>query len=139
MKPIALVIYALIGSLGLILSIAALLMPALALPPDARSPVTEHLVREQGAEGVFIGLMSFWCLLHYEQRRPVHYALLLFTALFASIQWAEYFADRRPLLSPLVNSVPFFLLGATAPWPSLVGTAQDRRSSSPGRGRGRGA
>jgi hypothetical protein len=136
MKPIALAVYALIGALGVLLGIAALLMPAVALPPDAHSPLTAHLVREQGAEGVFIGLMAFWCLVHYEHRRPVHYALLLFAALFASIHWAEYFANRRPLMSPLVNSVPFLLLGATAPWPRVAATAQDRHSSTPGRGRG---
>jgi hypothetical protein len=138
MKPIALAVYALIGALGVLLGIAALLMPALALPPEARSPLTEHLIREQGAEGVFIGLMAFWCLAHFEQRRPVHYALLLFAALFASIHWVEYFANRRHLLSPLVNSVPFLLLVATAPWP-LVAAGQDRHSSIPDRGRGGGA
>jgi hypothetical protein len=130
MKPFALVVYALIGALGVILGITALLMPALALPPDAYSPVTAHLVREQGAEGVFIGLMAFWCLTHFEQRRPVHYALLLFSALFASIHWAEYFANRRHLMSPLVNSAPFLLLSATAPWNKVVATAPDRRSST---------
>src|SRR5262245_48222964 len=139
MKPIALAVYVLIGALGVILGIAALLMPELALPPDARSPLTEHLVREQGAEGLSIDLMAFWCLVHFGQRRPVHYALLLFVALFASIHWAEFFASRRPLMSPLVNSVPFLLLGATAPWPRVVAAAQDRHSSAPGPGQGGGA
>jgi hypothetical protein len=91
--------------------------PELALPPDAYSPVTAHLVREQGAEGVFIGLMALWCLAHFAQRRPVHYALLVFASLFALIHWAEYLGGRRPLASPLVNSVPFLLLIATAPGP----------------------
>lgn len=136
MKPITLAVYALIGALGIILGLAALLMPALALPPEARSPLTEHLIREQGAEGIFIGLMAFWCLAHFEQRRPVHYALLLFAALFAAIHWAEYFANRRHLLSPLVNSVPLLLLSATAPWARVVAAAQDRHSSTPGRGQG---
>src|SRR5262245_3711129 len=99
MKSIALAAYALIGTLAMILGIAVLLDPALALPPDARAPLAAHLVREQGAEGVFIGLMAFWCLLHFDQRRPVHYALLLFAAIFASIHWAEYFAGRREIVS----------------------------------------
>src|SRR5262245_41634186 len=114
MRPIALAVYTLIGVLGVILGVAVLIDPALRLPPDARSPLTTHLVREQGAEGTFIGLMAFWCMLHFEQRRPVHYALLLFAALFAAIHWAEYFAGRRPLASPLANSVPLLLLGITA-------------------------
>jgi hypothetical protein len=139
MKPIALAVYALIGTFAVILGIAVLLKPALALPPDAHSPLTAHLIREQGAEGVFIGLMAFWCLVHFEQRRPVHYALLVFAALFASIHWAEYLANRRPLMSPLVNSVPLLLLGATAPWARVVPVAQGRNSSTAGRGQGGGA
>ncbi len=139
MKPIALAVYALIGALAVLLGVAALLMPALALPPEAHSPLTAHLIREQGAEGVFIGLMAFWCLAHFEQRRPVHYALLLFSALFASIHWAEYFANRRHLLSPLVNSVPFLLLGATARWARGSAAAQDGHSPTPGRDPGGGA
>jgi hypothetical protein len=139
MKPIALVVYALIGTLAILLGIAALLHPALALPPDEHTPLTAHLIREQGAEGVFIGLMALWCLVHFEHRRPVHFALLLFAALFALIHWAEYFAGRRPLLSPLVNSVPAILLGATAPWARPVPVAEGRHSSTTGRDQGGGA
>jgi hypothetical protein len=139
MKPVALAVYALIGTLAVVLGIAALLEPALALPPDARSPLTTHLIREQGAEGIFIGLMAFWCPVHFEQRRPVHYALLLFAALFASIHWAEYFANRRQLVSPLVNSAPLLLLGTTVPWARAVPAAQGRHSSTTDRGQGGGA
>jgi sulfatase modifying factor 1 len=42
---------------------------------------------------------------------------LLFTALFAAIHWAEYLGDRRSLLSPLVNTVPFLALLAVRPRP----------------------
>jgi hypothetical protein len=139
MKTIALAVYAVLGALGVILGLAALLWPELALPPDARSPLTAHLVREEGAEGVFVGLMAFWCLAHFEQRRPVHYALLVFAALFAAIHWAEYFASRRGLMSPLVDSVPFLLLGITAPWARAVAPARGVDPSSTGRGRGGGA
>jgi hypothetical protein len=117
MKSLALAVYGLFGSLGVLLGIAVLLKPALALPPDSYSPVTAHLVREQGAEGVFIGLMALWCLAHFGQRRSVHYALLVFASLFALIHWAEYAGGRQQLASPLVNSVPLLLLVATAPWP----------------------
>ena len=115
MKRIALAVYVVFGALGVGLGLAVLAVPALAVPRDAFSPLTAHLVREQGAEGVFIGLMAFWCLLHFEQRRPVHYALLLFTALFACIHWADYFVGQRHLLSPLINSLPFLALATTAP------------------------
>jgi hypothetical protein len=139
MKPIALAVYALIGTVAVILGIAVLLEPALALPPDARSPLTAHLIREQGAEGVFIGLMAFWCLVHFEQRRPVHYALLLVAVLFASLHWEEYFANRRQLMSPLVNSLPLLLLGVTTPWARVMPVARGHHSSPASRGQSGGA
>jgi hypothetical protein len=72
-------------------------------------------VREQGAEAVFIGLMAIWCLRHFEARRPVHLALLVFAALFAAVHWLEFVHARRGLASPLVNSVPLAALLATTP------------------------
>jgi hypothetical protein len=125
---IARTVYVLIGVLGVIGGLTALVEPALALPPDALSPLTAHLVREQGAEGIFIGLMAFWCLYHFEQRRLVHHALLLFAALFAAIHWAEYFASRRPIMSPLLNSVPFVMLAATMPLGKRSSSDADRDS-----------
>lgn len=116
MNRFARVVYGMIGVLALLLGIAALARPALALPPDAVSPLTSHLIREEAAEGLFVGLMALWCLAHFEERRPVHFALLLFAAVFAAIHWAEFAAARRGLASPLANSVPFVLLAASAPW-----------------------
>src|SRR6266852_5161092 len=115
MKRFTVIVYALFGTLGVGLGALVLLMPALALPPDGFSPLTAHLIREEGAEGVFIGLVAFWCLMHYEQRRPLHYALLLFAALFAAIHWADFFHGQRHLASPLINSLPFLLFLVTAP------------------------
>src|SRR5262245_19414957 len=116
MERAARVVYALFGALTLGLGALTLVRPELALHPDVYSPLTAHLVREQGAEGVFMGLMAFWCLFHFDQRRPVHFALIVFAALFAAIHWAEFFAARRPLASPLINSVPLVAFLATAPY-----------------------
>ena len=125
MNLFARAVYGTIGTLALLLGIVALARPALALPPDAISPLTAHLIREEAAEALFIGLMAFWCLTHFEQRRPVHFALLLFGAVFAAIHWAEFAAARRGLASPLANTVPFVLLAACAPWrrPAMRGEA----------------
>ena len=109
-------VYGVFGTLAIGLGILALFKPALALPSEAYSPLTAHLIREQGAEGVFIGFMAFWCLFHFEARRPVHLALLLFTALFAVIHWAEYLQAGRQLSSPLVSSLPFLVFLATTPF-----------------------
>src|ERR1041385_3104752 len=107
MNSLAKAIYAVFGTLAIGLGLIALVHPAVALPPDAVSPLTAHLIQEQGAEGIFIGLMAFWCLLNFSSRRPVHIALLIFAALFAGIHWAEYLQARRSLASPLLNSIPF--------------------------------
>ncbi|HEV8267046.1 MAG TPA: hypothetical protein VGR00_02385 [Thermoanaerobaculia bacterium] len=115
MNVVARLVYVVFGTLAIGLGIVALVAPALALPRMGYSPLAAHLVNEQGAEAVFIGLMAFWCVAHFDERRPVHYALLVFALLFAGIHWAEYFHGRRQVLSPVVNSVPFVLFAVTAP------------------------
>ena len=134
MNGLARAVYLLFGTLATALGVLVLLKPALAVPADGYSPLTSHLIREEGAEGVFIGLMAIWCLFHFEERRPVHYALLVFAALFAAIHWAEYVQGRRGLASPLLNTIPFAALLVTTPFtPSreatsdLKGTENRRR------------
>jgi uncharacterized protein DUF4345 len=115
MNGVARTVYGTFGVLTIALGALVLIKPALALPPDESSTLAAHLVREQAAGGVFIGVMALWCAFHLERRRPVHFALLLFTALFAAIHWAEYFEDRRQLASPIVNSIPFLAFSALTP------------------------
>ena len=115
MKKVTRVVYGIFGALAMILGALALVKPALALPPESYSPLTAHLIREQSAGGIFIGLMALWCLFNYDDRRPVHLALVLFTALFAGIHWAEFLHGRRQLLSPILNSLPFVAFVATIP------------------------
>lgn len=116
MKTLTRVVYMLFGGLGLIAGSVALLRPTLILSPDVYSPLTAHLVREQAAGFVFIGLMFFWCLRHFDRRRPVHLALLLFTFLFAVIHWSEYLQDHRDIWSPALNTIPSLVLAITAPF-----------------------
>jgi hypothetical protein len=109
-------VYLILGTLSLAGGVTALVVPSLAVPPDALSALTSHLVREQAAYGVFLGLMLYWCLWHFEQRRHVHLALLVFTALFSGVHWLEYMHGHRGLLSPVLNTLPFLGLSLTAPW-----------------------
>jgi hypothetical protein len=109
------VIYGILGTIFLALGMTALLVPTVAVPPEAYSSLTAHLVREQAAHAIFLGLMAYWCLWHFTQRRFVHFALLLFAALFSIIHWAEFLSGHRHLLSPILNTLPFVALVATAP------------------------
>src|SRR5262245_18844872 len=106
-------VYGVFGTLSLGLGVLTFVKPDLALHPESYTPFTAHLIRDQSAGGIFIGLMSFWCLFHYDHRCPVHFALVLFTALFAGIHWAGYFHASRQLLSPILNSLPFLAFVAT--------------------------
>ena len=99
------------GGVGLF----ALIKPALVLSAGSYAPFTAHLVQEQAAGGIFIGLMALWCLFHFDQRKQVHVALLVYFALFAGIHWAEYFAGTRHIASPLLNSLPLLALLAITP------------------------
>lgn len=119
MKTLTQTIYGVFGTLAIALSALALIQPAAILSTEADSPLMAHLIREQGAEGVFIGLMAFWCLFNFDGRRPVHLALVVFAALFAAIHWAEYFHGRRTIISPLGNSLPFLALFVVTPFRSL--------------------
>ena len=116
MKTFTVVVYALFGALALAAGLVAWVMPAVALPAGEATPLTSHLTRELSSAFVFIGLMFFWCIRHYQQRRPVHMAFLVFIALFAGVHWHDYLRDRMDVMSPLVNSVPVALLLITAPF-----------------------
>lgn len=110
MKKINLAIYGLFGTLAIVYGFAALLFPAV-LSPEARESFRfVHHLREQGAAGIFIGLMSFWCIFNYERRSGVHYGLMVFAFLLSAIHWVDYFAAHLPWLSPLYNTVPFVVL-----------------------------
>ena len=116
MKTFTVAGYAVLGGLAVVAGLVAYARPAIALPADQVTGLTAHLTREVSSAFIFIGLMFFWCLRHYPQRRPVHLALLAFTVFFAGAHWPDSFSDRRELVSILVNSVPVVLLAITAPF-----------------------
>jgi len=107
-------IYGIFGAGAIVYGTAALLFPAVLESNAAQSFRFAHILREQGAAAIFVGLMSFWCILNYERRRTVHYFLMVFALLLAVIHWHDYFAGHLPWMSPLYNSVPFVILSAMA-------------------------
>jgi hypothetical protein len=114
MERIARAFYGIFGVLALAAGAAVLAAPSLLSGPED-PPVLSHLLREEAAAFVFIGLMCVWAFRDPAARRPVHFALLVFTGLFAAIHWAEYFKDFRHIASPILNSIPSAILLLTAP------------------------
>ena len=114
MKKFNSIIYGLFGAGAIVYGVAALLFPAVLESNVAQSFRFAHILREQGAAAIFIGLMAFWCILNYERRRGVHYCLMVFAFLLAVIHWCDYFAGHLPWMSPVYNSVPIVILSAMA-------------------------
>jgi hypothetical protein len=112
MKKTNLIVYALLGTGAILYGVTALLAPSSLVSEAMKSPHLTHILREQGASAIFIGLMGFWCIVHYDQRRLVHYFLTLFAFLLAGIHWFDYLAGHKPLMSGLINSIPFVVLAA---------------------------
>ena len=103
-------VYGLFGTIAIGYGTTVLLAPAMVVSDAGQSFHLAHNLREQGAAGIFIGLMSFWCIFNYERRRSVHYCLMVFAFLLAAIHWLDYLAGHLPWMSPLYNSVPFLVL-----------------------------
>jgi uncharacterized membrane protein len=110
MKKANQIIYGIFGALGILFGVVALLFPGMLISePDRTGPVI-HLLREEGAAGIFIGLMAIWCIFNYEKRVAVHYFLIVFAFLMAAIHWSDYLTGHRRLMSPLINTVPVVVL-----------------------------
>ena len=109
MKKANQIIYGIFGAIAILLGVAVLLFPDVLTSEAERTPTIIHVLREEGAAGVFIGLMSIWCIFNYEKRVAVHYFLIVYAFLMAAIHWFDYLTGHRHLMSPLINTVPFAL------------------------------
>jgi hypothetical protein len=123
------IVYGIFGVLALVYGFAAVLSPTLVAGDEASAFPFSHIMREQGAAGVFIGSMSLWCVANYERRRSVHYFLMVFAFLLAAIHWFDYFSGHIGWVSPIYNSVPFAILLVMAVLSRQLGRSSD--SSSP--------
>ena len=110
MKKTNLVIYGLFGAISLAYGVVNLLFPAFLVPETGRLFVLSHILREQAAAVLFVGLMFFWCIFNYERRRTVHYFLIVFAFLLAAIHWFDYLSGHLTWMSPLYNTVPVIVL-----------------------------
>ena len=110
MKKLNSIIYGLFGAGAIAAGTLALLSPPAIVSEAAQSVHLAHILREEGAAAIFIGLMSFWCIFNYERRRGVHYCLMVLAFLLAAIHWCDHFRGHLSWISPLYNSVPFLVL-----------------------------
>lgn len=110
MRKLNAVIYGVFGALALVYGLGALIRPQAITPDASQSFEVGHLLREQGAAGVFIGLMFIWCIFNEERRTAVHYFLTLFALLVAAVHWFDFVNGHLSWKSPLYNSVPFLIL-----------------------------
>ncbi len=110
MKKTNSIIYGLFGVGGILYGVVALLVPTFFIVEAAQSFHVRHLLKEEGAAAVFVGLMAFWCIFNYERRAAVHYSLMIFAFLLAAIHWSDHFAGYLGWISALYTSVPFLVL-----------------------------
>ena len=96
--------------LVLVLSLGALIRPEAIAPEASQLFPVAHILREEGAAGVFIGLMLIWCIFNEDRRTPVHYFLTVFAFLMAAIHWWDFLHGHLSWKSPLYNTVPFLIL-----------------------------
>lgn len=69
-----------------------------------------HTTMELGAAITPIGLLLIWSAFYPEKVQKLNYFFLLFFLLFASLHWYEYLLGNRQIESPLINSIPLFLI-----------------------------
>ncbi len=125
-RTFSLTVYGIFGAGALAGGVAALFVPTGWVPGSANLGGEEqHLMQEFGSALVFVGLMALWCAFHLRQSRVVHYFLMAFFALIALVHWWDFTRDPRPLMSPLVNTLPLVILGVVG-WVNHV----DRRRES---------
>lgn len=110
MKRIASIIYVALGTLALAYGITALLFPSALDAGATESLPLQHILREEGAAGIFVGMVAFWCIFDSERRWGVHHLLTVLTFLVAAIHWADYFSGNRGKVSLILNSIPFLAL-----------------------------
>ena len=114
MPTFAKAVYLLFGVLALAASAVVLFWPS-ALVDASDPPVITHLLQEQAAAFVFIGLMCLWCRQHFSQRQPVHTALLVFAVLYAGVHWWGVLDGDSPSPGSYATLALVVLLAAISP------------------------
>ena len=117
-KVIANSIYGFFGTLFLVVGAVVLLLPTGLLPDAVENIVmdfghgdmnTLHIIQELGSILVFVGLITFWFIRHYDQSMPFHWAMTIFWALFALAHFFDVRGSFQIGIGQIINAVPFIL------------------------------
>jgi hypothetical protein len=117
-RILAQTVYGLAGTLFLVAGVSVLLLGTGLLPAPVRDLITDlahgephtlHIMQEFGSVLVFVGLITFWFLRHYEQSRPFHWAMTVFWGLFALVHWVDVRGSFHLDIGLLINTTPFAL------------------------------
>ena len=117
-KAIAKVLYFLFGAIFLIAGASVLLLRTGLLPHAVTKivinvgqgdPNALHILQEFGSILVFVGLITFWFIRHYEQSRPFHWAMTTFWGLLALAHWFDVRGPFQSIRGPIINTIPFIL------------------------------
>lgn len=110
--------YAVIGIVFLAIGASVLLVSSGLLPGALRDTVldfsdgnlnTLHIMQELGSVLVFVGLITFWLIRHYEQSMPFHWSMTVFWGLFALAHWFNVVGPSPSIAGPLITTIPFML------------------------------
>jgi hypothetical protein len=117
-KALARLLYGSVAVGFLLVGVIILLLHTGILPAGVRDLVldiahrdlnTIHLIQELGSILVFVGLITFWFIRHYEQSKPFHWAMTTFWGLFALVHWFDSGRPRESIRGPLINTIPLLL------------------------------
>jgi hypothetical protein len=120
-RPIAKFVYGVVGAVFLIGGATVMLLHTGRLPDVVSNlvmnfahgdPLAVHLIQEMASILIFVGLITFWFIRHYEQSGVFHWAMTTFWALFAVAHWFDGREGPRSVRGPMINTIPFavFLL-----------------------------
>jgi hypothetical protein len=135
-RTLAQSLYGMLGAVFLVAGIAVLLLGTGLLPPAVRDMIVDvgrdngntlHIMQEFASLLVFVALVTFWFIFHYDQSRPFHWAMTLFWGLFALVHWFDIRGSFHFGLGQLINSIPFVLF-------LVVGLLRQRADGRPAPG-----
>lgn len=117
-KNIAKALYAFFG-VGFLITGAIVLSVDTGLLPDVLTSAVInaahgdaralHIIQEFGAFLIFVGLITFWFVRHYEMSKPFHWAMTAAWGFVALAHWFDVRGPFHPGIGAIINSIPFVL------------------------------